>query len=309
MSRAERLQLILSLIKTSPGIRPADLAARCRVSERSIFRDLHSLQTLGLPVYFDQGYRLPSPAFLPALHFTGEEALALRVSASRGAEREGPMSRALMSAQSKLALRLEPASPSLGGQMPLALPGVPSLPTDAAHLLSVLQEAVATGRTLTIRYAKGEGGRSRSIELNPRHLSLRENGWLLMADDTARRRSLTIRLEQIKEAAFSERKGGRSRPAGRKAAAAHVGTGLRVKLRLRPPLTALAADGHLPEGVQIEHGDGGVLLLMSHASGMRELLGWLLSFGPTIEVVEPVTLRAELKRVATELFALYGAET
>lgn len=309
MSRAERLQLIVSLIKASPGMRPADLAARCRVSERSIFRDLHALQALGLPVHFDGGYRLPSPAFLPALHLTGDEALALRVAAGRAAKREGPMSRALLSAQAKLALGLEPSSPMLQGQMPLALPGVPSPSAEAAYLLSVLQEAVATGRRLTIRYAKSEGSRSRSMELNPRHLSLRENGWLLLGDDVARGRSLTIRLDQIKEAAFSDQKAGRSRPAGRKGAADRVGTGLRVKLRLRPPLTALAAEGHLPEGLQVEKTDRGVLVLMSHASGMRELLGWLLSFGPTIEVVEPVALRAELKRIATELLALYGDET
>jgi predicted DNA-binding transcriptional regulator YafY len=168
---------------------------------------------------------------------------------------------------------------------------------------------MATSRRLAITYARTEGGRPRSIELIPRHLSLRENGWLLVADDPAKRRSHTIRLDQIKEAGLSERKGGRSRAAGRKDAAAHVGTGLRVKLRLRPPLTALAADGHLPEGLQIEHGNGGVFLIVSHATGMWELLGWLLSFGPSIEVIEPVALRSELKRVAAELLALYGTGT
>jgi proteasome accessory factor B len=309
MSKAERLQLILSLLKTSPGMRPADLAARCRVSERSIFRDLHMLQTLGLPVYFDRGYRLPSPSFLPALHLTGEEALALRVAASRGAEREGPMARALLSAQSKLALRLAPASPVLERQMPLAIPGLPSPSSEVAQILSVLQEALATGRRLTIRYAKSDKSRPRSIEVDPRHLSLRENGWLLLADDASRGRSLTIRLEQIKSATFSERKGGRSRRSRRDKVAAFPATALRVKLRLRPPLTALAPDGDLPYGLQVEEKDAGVLLLTSHASGVRELLGWLLSFGSAVEVLEPVALRAELRRVATELSALYGAET
>src|SRR3972149_11422535 len=90
MLRAERLQLIVSLMKSSPGMRPADLATRCRVSERSIFRDLHTLQALGLPVYFDHGYRLPSPTFFAPLHLTGEEAVALRVAASPPAEEEGP---------------------------------------------------------------------------------------------------------------------------------------------------------------------------------------------------------------------------
>ncbi len=309
MARAERLQEILSLLKTSPGMRPADLAARCRVSERSIFRDLHTLQTLGLPVYFDRGYRLPSLTFLPPIYLTGEEALALRVAASRGAEQEGPMARALQSAQSKLALRLAPASPILEGQMPLALPGVPSPSTGVSQILSLVQEAMATGRRLTIRYAKSDRSRPRSIEVNPRHLSLRENNWLLLADDPANGRSLTIRLEQIKSAAVSERKRGRSRPARRTKAAAFPATALRVKLRLHPPVSALAPAGDLPYGLKVDERDGGVLLLRSHASGVRELLGWLLSFGPAIEIIEPVALRKELQRVATELLALYHAET
>ena len=308
MSRAERLQLIVSLMKASPGMRPADLAARCRVSERSIFRDLHTLQELGLPVYFDRGYRLPSPTFLPPLHLTGEEAVALSIAAARGAEQGGPMARALLSAQSKLALRLAPATPISEGQMPLAIPGVPSSSTEAARLLSLLQEAVATGRRVTIQYARSKRSPPRSLELDPRHLSLRDNSWLLLADAAAKRRRLTIRLDQIRGATISERKGGRSRSDRRLKAAASLGTGLQVKLRLRPPLSSLARDGGLPPGLQIEESGGGVLLLMSHASGMRELLGWLLSFGPTIEVLEPVALRAELRRVATDLSALYGAE-
>ncbi|HWQ70503.1 MAG TPA: HTH domain-containing protein [Patescibacteria group bacterium] len=84
-----RLQLILSLLRSSPGMRPGDLAARCRVSERSIFRDLQALQAMGLPVYFDRGYQLSSPAILRALYLTGEEALALRIAAGRSAELGG----------------------------------------------------------------------------------------------------------------------------------------------------------------------------------------------------------------------------
>ena len=60
--------------------------------------------------------------------------------------------------------------------------------------------------------------------------------------------------------------------------------------------------------MQIDERDGGVFELTSHASGVGELLGWLLSFGPAVEVLEPVALRAELRRVATDLSALYGAE-
>lgn len=290
-------------------MRPGDLAARCRVSTRSIFRDLQVLQAMGLPVHFDRGYQLPAPAILPPLYLTGEEALALRVAAGRSAKLEGPMARALLSAHSKLALRLTSASPTLERQMPLALPGIPSLLTEATQILSLVQEAVATGRKLRLRYAKSDRGRPGSVELIPRHLSLRENGWVLLGDDATKRRSLAIELDRIEWATFSERKGSRVRPSRRTAWGAVAATAIRVKLRLRPPLTALGDDGDLPFGMQIEERDGTVLMLTSHASGVQELLGWLLSFGPAIEVLEPVGLRMELRRVAAELAALYGDES
>ncbi len=308
MSRAERLQLIVSLMKSDPGIRPADLAARCRVSERSIFRDLHALQILGLPFYFDRGYRLPSPTFLPPLHLTGEEALALSVAAERGADRNSPMDRALQSARSKLALRLAPAAPVPEGQIPLAIPGVPSPSTEAADLLSVLNEAIVTGRRVTITYAKTERSRPRSMEVAPRHLSLRDKGWLLVADDAASRRTLTIGLDQIRGATAAGRKGRRTRLAS-SSKSADIGPGLRVRLKLRPPLSARVLGEALPTGLQIEERDGSVLHLTSHASGMRELLGWLLSFGPAIEILEPVALRAELRRIASGFSAIYETDT
>jgi len=309
MPRAERLQLIVSLMRSDPGIRPADLAARCRVSERSIFRDLHALQLLGLPFYFDRGYRLPSPTFLPPLHLTGEEALALSVAAERGADRSGPMDRALYSARSKLALRLAPATPIPEGQIPLAIPGVPSPLSEAGDSLSILNEAIATGRRVTILYAKTERSRPRSMEVAPRHLSLREKGWLLVADDAASRRTLTIRLDQIRGATPAGRKGRRARLATGPKSTDIVGPGLRVRLKLRPPLSARGLGEALPTGVEIEERDGSVLRLTSHASGMRELLGWLLSFGPAVEILDPVALRAELRRIASELSAIYGTET
>jgi proteasome accessory factor B len=307
MPRAERLQLIVALMKSNPGIRPADLAARCRVSERSIFRDLHALQVLGLPFYFDRGYRLPAPTFLPPLHLTGEEALALSVAAERGADRSGPMDRALHSARSKLALRLAPATPILEGQIPLAIPGIPSPSTEAADLLSILNEAIATGHSVTIMYARTERSRPRSMALVPRHLSLRDKGWLLVADDPASRRTLTIRLDQIRGVTPSGRRGRRARLATSPKSSDIVGPGLRVRLKLRPPLSARALGEVLPTGLKIEDRDGSVLLT-SHASGMRELLGWLLSFGPAIEILEPVALRAELRRIASELSAMYGTD-
>lgn len=67
-------------------MRPDDLAARCRVARRCIFRNLQVFQTMGPPVYFDRGDQLPSSAIPSTLDLTGGDTLALRVAAGRGAE-------------------------------------------------------------------------------------------------------------------------------------------------------------------------------------------------------------------------------
>ena len=119
---------------------------------------------------------------------------------------------------------------------------------------------------------------------------------------------MAIRLDQIRSATYSARKGGCHRPVRRTTGGTVPATALRVTLRLRPPLTALGDHGDLPFGIQIEARGGGVFELTSHASGVGELLGWLLSFGPAIEVVEPPALRMELRRMVADLMALYGDE-
>lgn len=67
-------------------MRPDNLAARCRVPTRYIFRNLQALQTMGPPVYFARGGQLPSPAIPSTPYLTGRDVLALRVAAGRGAE-------------------------------------------------------------------------------------------------------------------------------------------------------------------------------------------------------------------------------
>jgi predicted DNA-binding transcriptional regulator YafY len=309
MSRAERLQLIVSLVRTNPGMRPADLAARCRVSERSIFRDLHALLNLGVPLYFDRGYRLPAPILLPPLFLTGEEALALRVAAGRDPRWEGPLARALERAQSKLALCLSPATPATGAQMPLELPGAPPPAREEARIRSVLEDAVARGASVTLEWARGKRRRPRTIEATARHLSPVERGWVLLADEVGSGRRLTIPVEQIRTVTASAKRGVRPRSEKRGPRVGALAAGLRIAVRLRPPTTALGLDGELPAGVRVERRDGDTVLLASQTPAGRELLGWLLSFGSMIEVLEPPALRAELRRAAADMAALYATET
>ena len=61
MNRAQRfirLLDILSEVVRHPGQHPAELAAACRVSERTLRRDLHELRRLGFELGYLDGYQL-----------------------------------------------------------------------------------------------------------------------------------------------------------------------------------------------------------------------------------------------------------
>ena len=74
MRKIERLLYILSLLRTNHWLKASDLARKCEVSERSIYRDIISISEANIPIYFDGGYRLLHDGFLPPVNLTDSEA-------------------------------------------------------------------------------------------------------------------------------------------------------------------------------------------------------------------------------------------
>jgi predicted DNA-binding transcriptional regulator YafY len=73
MSKSERLIYILSLLSTHRYLKARDLAERCEVSERTIYRDIISISGTNIPIYFQNGYKLIHQDFLPPYNFTMAE--------------------------------------------------------------------------------------------------------------------------------------------------------------------------------------------------------------------------------------------
>jgi predicted DNA-binding transcriptional regulator YafY len=59
-----RLVKMVLLIDAHPGLSAKELADKCGVSERQIFRDIKALCYGGVPLYSDNGYRLLSKSGL-----------------------------------------------------------------------------------------------------------------------------------------------------------------------------------------------------------------------------------------------------
>lgn len=76
MKRIERLTAILAYLQSRRYTSIQDLQDKFEVSERTLYRDLRSLETAGTPIAFekDRGYYIVGGHFLPPMTFTLEEA-------------------------------------------------------------------------------------------------------------------------------------------------------------------------------------------------------------------------------------------
>ncbi len=92
--------MILNLIRARKNLSAKDLARECGVSERTIFRDINAISEANVPIYYDNGYKFLTNAFLPPLNLSLDEHLALFV----GLNTENPNSHAALKSAGKTAL-------------------------------------------------------------------------------------------------------------------------------------------------------------------------------------------------------------
>jgi predicted DNA-binding transcriptional regulator YafY len=161
MTRSARLLAILQALRgRRRAVTAAALAQRFGVSERSIYRDIATLNLQGARIEGSAGlgYVLRDGFFLPPLAFDDEEAaallLGLRFVLRRG---DAALARGAESARAKLAAVL-PASfdPGAAADVPLLVaPASPHLDT-----LGTIRQAIARERVLRIAYRDGQGRRS-----------------------------------------------------------------------------------------------------------------------------------------------------
>jgi predicted DNA-binding transcriptional regulator YafY len=78
MAKTDKLLYLVNLIKSNHNLNAKQLAQKCGVSDRTIFRYINSLAAASLPIYNDHGYKFLDSAFLPTLNLTDAELSTLQ---------------------------------------------------------------------------------------------------------------------------------------------------------------------------------------------------------------------------------------
>ena len=130
MTRNERLQQLIAILRDGEMHRARDLAARLGVSERTIWRDMGELAQYGVPVVGERGvgYMLRRAMALPPLVLNAEELAALehllRLAEAHADTRIGAGARSL---SAKIRAALPPPAPEPEAEAAVA-PGVAEPP-------------------------------------------------------------------------------------------------------------------------------------------------------------------------------------
>lgn len=316
-TKAQRLSRLNHFLYRNPqGLTAAELARLCGVHKRTIQRDLHDLEEMGVPVWDDEGdpprYGVISGYYLPPIHLSLNDALALYLASrllARQAELYDPH---IASALAKLAGILPEA---MARHIHATIREMAS--RQDSHLtetLETLATAWATGRVVQMRYQASGSENIHGYRLKPYFIEACGDyrgtyviGWADYFDAV-----YTFRVERIVQADLTDETF--EPPAEfdgprllRTAWGVMFGDECHdVVLRFAPEASRRVRETCWHPSQEIsEEADGGCTLRVQVAHP-EEMLYWVRGWGPLVEVLAPASLRQQVAAEALATAARYN---
>lgn len=203
MNRFDRVTAILIQLQSRKTTKAQDLAERFRVSLRTIYRDIRSLEAAGIPLYGEAGlgYSLAEGYRLPPVMFTQAEAVSLLtaeklVEKLAGSQIQADYRSALYKIKAVLGRHdkdlLEGLEESIAVRKPAPSAAGRGKPDGFPDILRSLAEK----KVLAIEYASpGQPAARRKLE--PLGVIFDHTNWYLVAYCRMRRDYRTFRLDRI----------------------------------------------------------------------------------------------------------------
>lgn len=204
-TRLRRLLQLVALLQTGPALNAEALSLRLKVTRRTIFRDLQTLNDAGLTTFFDedrQGYFLPSPWRLPAQPLNAAEALSLLLICQEMGrpDRGMPFHAAARSAALKISQTLPPALQDFAQEavegISIHLEARNPLTSAAGHYEALL-EAWMQRRQCRIEYDSATDRQRLSTLLSPYRLLFSRRSWYVIGRSSRDREIRTFNIGRI----------------------------------------------------------------------------------------------------------------
>jgi predicted DNA-binding transcriptional regulator YafY len=319
LSRISRLVQLLGLLQAGKSHNAAALAQLCKVSRRTIFRDLEVLRQAGVPLLFDDDqchYRIPATYYLPPTNFSAEEALAVMILCYEfGADHRMPFHEAAQSA----ALKFESSLPAaIRERLRGAIDAVwvnpqPGAVTDGrAPFYQQLLACIGACRSVRILYGSFSDAEPVRLRLSPYRLLFSRRSWYVIGRSSLHREVRTFNVGRIQELelldepfhvprGFSIERYLRN--------AWHLipdGPDQEVVVRFAPMVARNVAEVAWHKTQRIVQRDDGTIDFHVRVSGVQEISWWILGYVDQAEVLKPARLRQLVAERAGRMSELYN---
>ena len=303
VNRIDRLVAILIHMEGRRVTRAEDIADEFATSIRTVYRDIAALAEAGVPIVGEAGvgYSIMRGYHLPPVHFTTEEATAL-VTAGMLMDRfaDSSLMSSMASALGKIRAVLPPDRQDhvarLERRMSLRSTRQPNQPAN----LFLIQKALADRTVLRISYRGSGAAEPLRREVEPLGLTYYGDRWHLIAWCRVRQDYRDFRTDRIQAIGSSAEQFGPHEDFSLNDflrrwddAAPSVTGSIRVD-----PFAAERLRKEAPFKITREERDERGITFAIEGAKWDWYLGWLLSFGNRLVVVEPDNLRTLLFETA-----------
>jgi predicted DNA-binding transcriptional regulator YafY len=314
MSKYDRLLHILNLLRARRGLKAADLAKECEVSERTIYRDIIALSLANVPVYFDHGYRFLSNAFLPTLNFTLDDYLVLKLSLTSSVLMENsPLRKHAKAVLAKIEANLDPALKKESDKIsePLKISVKETFDFSKLSLVfKLIEQCILNKKSLQIEYESLQSGRTTRL-VDPYSLIFRRYAWYLVGFCHRRNEIRIFRLNRIKKVTLSD-KSFETDPNFSLASFfkdswdIYQGEPVIVKIKFKGMGARVIESGPYHPSEKTSKLKDGSLIYEVKVNGIEEISRWIFGFDENAEVLEPKELRDKIRSTARKLSRIYG---
>jgi predicted DNA-binding transcriptional regulator YafY len=313
------MQLILLMQQRKAG-NAAALAQALEVTERSIYRDLQVLTDLGIPHYFDedtQSYRIRQDFFLPPVQLSASESLAL-IALTEGVGKNeqiamtSPAVTAIQKIKSLLPARVFDELGDSSEYIDIQLPATGPASEAIEDVYNEIQQAIARRRVLQCEYESLKR-QSEPFLFHPYLLSFDQRAWYTIGYHAGRndiRRLKLNRFSAIKTTTQSYEIPADFSLSKFRGKAWRMIRGdmlYRIVIHFDAIMAETVADTNWHPTQEIEFQDDGSILFRCEVEGLKEILWWILSYGPHAKVLEPRELVDLIREKAQATVNLYDS--
>lgn len=300
--KMSRLFEITMILLNKGTITAKELAERFGVSTRTIYRDIDVLSGAGVPVYMNKGngggiYLLENYAINRTLISTQEsESLLLAIKtlqATRYPE--------LDSVLEKLGALFKDISDQDWVEVDFSPWGSGA---NEKNKFNDIKQALLQRKVIHFHYVNAEG-RNSSRSAEPEKLIFKDNAWYLLAFCRTRREHRTFRISRLKKLEILPETFAPKTAAGQASREKEFSRPLvELKLRVQPGALNRVYD-YFDDSHITPNQDGSSTLKVALPDG-EWVYGYILSFGGSVEVLEPETVRAALADRLRQAVRIYN---